>query len=146
MTVAVSFGMPEQPVIPRKCVASLLEYEQAPVIPATWNVPVEAKPVVDATMSVPPARLCAAPLTVVAAAPGAMVSIVTVFAARLRLPSTYAIVVRKTTLTATAMPIPEFGSVVGALSVSLGVMLPSSLAVVPPAETRNVSLPLVVPR
>ena len=46
VTVAVSFGMPVQPVIPKKCVASLLEYEQAPVIPATWKVPTAAKPVV----------------------------------------------------------------------------------------------------
>ena len=58
-----------------------------PVIPATWKVPAEAKPVVDATTSVPPARFWRAPFTVVVAAPGATVSTVTVLAVSVRLPS-----------------------------------------------------------
>ena len=48
------------------------------MIPATWNVPAEAKPVVDETASEPPARFWSAPFTVVVAAPGDTVSTVTV--------------------------------------------------------------------
>ena len=68
-TVAPSAGVPVQPVIAVKDVSVVPVYEQVPVTPSTVNVPLESKPSVEATLSVPPGSVWPAPLTVVVRVP-----------------------------------------------------------------------------
>ncbi len=62
---APSAGVPVQPVIPVNEVAVVPVYEQPPLMPAMVKAPLVPKPLVEATLRVPPPRLWLPPLTVV---------------------------------------------------------------------------------